>query len=115
NVFELGPGAANGDGTGESGVTNIRGDGSASNGPDWADIMTSGGAFNPSSGFDGEGAFLKDDVSAGSFVDRTVYSGGPGDKNSDIIADWTWATSSVPAKDDITNAYAYTKTVTGPP
>src|SRR5215471_11891406 len=121
-VFELGPGLANPDGS-ESGVTNILGDGSAATGPDWRDIMTpltptalapDRGVFNPNSGFGGEGAFLSDDVSANSLNDRTVYSGGPGDKNSDIVSDWTWATSSVPAKDDVGNAYVWTKTVTAP-
>lgn len=80
------------------------------NGPDWADIFTTN-TDQPTGGlFGGEAAaFAKDDVSAGSAVDRTVYSGGPSDKNSDKVTDWTWTTSSVPAKDDIPNAYAYAK------
>lgn len=79
-------------------------------GPDWADIFIDNSG-NPNGGlFGGEtAAFAKDDVSAGSAVDRTVYSGGPADKNSDKVTDWTWTTSSVPAKDDIPNAYAYAK------
>src|SRR5262249_42508504 len=112
NLFELGPGLGN-DGTTtgpEAGVTNILGDTVSTNGPDWADIFPNNtGTFVPGS-FGGNGAFVKDDVSAGSATDRTVYSGGPGDKNKDPISDWTWTTSSVPAKDDITNAYAYVKT-----
>lgn len=108
NVFELGPGAA----TDEGGLTNILGDGNAANGPDWTDLFDAAGTF--SGAFDGiGGAFLKDDVSAGSLTDNTVYSGGPGDKNSDVIGDWTWTTSSVPAKDDVSNAYAYGKIVSG--
>jgi hypothetical protein len=118
SFFELGPGGANTDGTGEAGITNIRG--SADPGPDWADLFSPSSGpdravFNPSSGFNGEGTFLSDDVSAGGLTDRTVYAGGPGDKNNDIVQDWTWATSSVPAKDDISNGYVWTRTVTGPP
>src|SRR5262249_44214220 len=101
--FELGPGL----GSDETGLTNILGDGqiSSSNGPDWADIFDASGNFIGSTG---TGAFLADDISASSLVDNTVYSGGPGDKNSDVIGDWTWSSSSVPAKDDISNTYAYT-------
>ena len=105
-VFELGPGAS----TDEGGLTNILGN-TTDPGPDWADIFDASGVFNTA--FGGEGAFVRDDVSAGSLLDRNVYSGGPGDKNSDIIADWTWTSSSVPAKDDISNAYVYTKVVSG--
>jgi hypothetical protein len=105
NLFELGPGIA-GD---EGGLTNILGDGLPGNGPDWADIFDQNGTVV--SLFGGNGAsFVKDDVSAGSALDRTVYSGGPSDKNKDTISQWTWTTSSVPAKDDITNAYAYVTT-----
>ena len=89
-------------------MTNILGDGNPANGPDWADLFdANGNVINP---FGGTPAFVKDDLSAGSLLDRTVYSGGPSDKNSDKIADWTWGTSSVPAKDDITNAYVFAKT-----
>ena len=105
-VFELGPGAT----SDEGGLTNILGN-TIDPGPDWADIFDGNG--NVISAFGGEAAFVRDDVSAGSLLDRNVYSGGPGDKNSDIIADWTWTSSSVPAKDDISNAYVYTKVVGG--
>jgi hypothetical protein len=103
--FELGPGA----GTDENGLTNIL-DQSGDGVPDWAGLFNASGGFIGSSG---TGVFLKDDVSAGSLVDNTVYSGGPGDKNSDEIAHWTWSSSSVPAKDDISNSYVYTKFVNG--
>jgi hypothetical protein len=105
NLFELGPGIA----TDEGGLTNILGDGVAGNGPDWADIFDQNGKVVNL--FGGNGAvFVKDDVSAGSATDNTVYSGGPSDKNKDTVSQWTWTTSSVPAKDDITNAYAYVTT-----
>jgi hypothetical protein len=71
NLFELGPGIA----TDEGGLTNILGDGVAGNGPDWADIFDQNGKVVNL--FGGNGAvFVKDDVSAGSATDNTVYSGG---------------------------------------
>jgi hypothetical protein len=53
-------------------------------------------------------SFLLDDVSAGSLVDRTTFPKGS-DKNSDKVGELDWTSGNVPAKDDITNAYAYTK------
>jgi len=108
DLFELGPGLGN-DGTTtgpEHDITNILGDTVLTNGPDWADIFNaSGGVISLFGG--NAAAFVKDDVSAGNLIDNTVYSGGPSDKNKDIVADWTWSSSSVPAKTDISNAYAY--------
>jgi hypothetical protein len=108
DTFELGPGGTE-FGTGElPGLTNIIG--GPLTGPDWADAFDANGdKVNPAD----IGAFVKDDVSAGSATDITVYSGGPSDKNHDDVADWTWTTSSVPAKDDVANAYAYAKVVAG--
>jgi hypothetical protein len=120
SVFELGPGLANPGGNAEAGVTNILGDGVSANGPDWADLFTVNAdgtvSVNQSAvaAFGGNAAaFAQDDVSAGNLTDRTVYAGRTSDKNSFAIADWDWGTSSVPAKDDITNVYAYTKIVGG--
>lgn len=77
--------------------------------PDWANLFdSSGNVVNLYGGI--TAAFVRDDISAGSAVDNTVYSGGPGDKNQDPISQWTWTTSSVPVKDDVGNAYAYAKT-----
>lgn len=77
-------------------------------GPDWNCLFSATGvAVSPLPTGGQAAVFLGDDVSAGSLTDRTVYSGGPGDKNSDTIDHWTWGTSSVPVKDDIGNAYAY--------
>jgi len=107
-TFELGPGAS----TDEGGLTNILGDGLGTTGPDWADIFNAtGGVVNL---FGGNAAtFVKDDVSAGSANDNTAYPKGGSDKNSGTIASWTWQTASVPAKDDISNAYVYSTTVGG--
>ncbi len=109
NLFELGPGIP----SDEGGLTDILGDGVASDGPDWGIIQ---GAV-PDGIFDGSGKvvfpgaiaqFLKDDLSQSSAVDRTTYSGAGGsNKNGDPITDWHWATGNVPAKDDLSNAYAY--------
>jgi hypothetical protein len=104
SLFELGPGLS----TDEGGLTNILGDGNPGTGPDWGDIFDQNG--NVVNSFGGVASFVRDDVSAGSATDTTVYSGGPGDKNGDRISNWTWTTGNVPAKDDITNAYAYAKT-----
>lgn len=89
-------------------------DSSTQAGPDWGQGPSNfGGLFDSTTApitpndANHTSVFLRDDVSAGSALDRTVYSGGPGDKNSDIVQDWTWGTSSVPVKDDIGNAYAY--------
>jgi len=120
--FELGPGAD------ESGLTNILADGSTGTGPDWSAKNAAGDGLFDTAGLvvgttppsrvgdvlGGRAAFINDDISAGGAVDRSVYSGGPGDKNSDIVEDWTWATSSVPVKDDVGNSYAYLKNVTAP-
>jgi len=115
NNFELGPGLSNPGGA-EGNVANILGDGISTNGPDWSDLFTVNAngtvSVNTSAvlGFGGNAAaFIQDDVSAGSLTDSTVYAGRTSDKNGFAIADWDWGTSSVPAKDDITNAYAYAK------
>ncbi len=109
NLFELGPGIP----SDEGGLTDILGDGLASDGPDWGIIP----GDVPDGIFDGSGdvvfpgaiaQFLKDDLSQSSSVDQTTYSGAGGsNKNGDPITDWHWATGNVPAKDDLSNAYAY--------
>ncbi len=109
NQFELGPGIP----SDEGGLTDILGDGVAADGPDWGIIP---GAV-PDGIFDGSGnvvfpgaiaRFLADDLAQGSAVDTTTYSGAGGsNKNSDPISAWHWATGNVPAKDDLSNVYAY--------
>lgn len=102
-LFELGDDTS----TPSQGSADILGS-STQPGPDWADIFDGNG--NVINSFGGEAAaFIKDDLSASSAIDTTVYSGGPGDKNQDKIADWTWTSSSVPVKNDIANNYAYAK------
>jgi hypothetical protein len=108
DTFELGPGGTE-SGDGEvAGLTNIIG--GPLLGPDWADAFDASGNKVVSTDI---GAFVIDPVSAGGANDNTVYSGGPSDKNHNDIDEWTWSTSSVPAKDDVANAYAYAKVVAG--
>jgi len=107
NLFELGPGVA----SDEGGLTNILGDGILANGPDWADIFDAGG--NTVGLFGGVAAsFIMDDNSLKGAVDRTTFSGAGGsNKNNDAISGagdtWHWDSGNVPAKDDLTNLYAY--------
>ena len=105
NLFELGGVQA----------ADILGDGNAANGPDWADIFD--GAGNPVGlpAFGGVAAsFIMDDNSLRGGVDRTTFSGAGGsNKNNDPISGagdtWHWDSGNVPAKDDLTNVYAYAK------
>ena len=108
NQFELGPGVS----TDDHGYTNILGDGNPSNGPDWANYSGGGdGIFNENGQAVFPGAiaeFIADDLSVGGLVDTTTYPGGGGsNKNNDPISSWHWGTASVPAKDDLSNVYAY--------
>ena len=132
-VFQLGPATGTASNGAEAGITNILhssdSDPAYSASPDWADIMqstgstnpggddrnpaTPRGAFNPNSSFGGEGAFVSDDVSGGGLTDFTTYVG-TGNKNSGTVPSWTWSGNSVPSKDDVSNAYTFTKTVPGP-
>jgi len=102
--FELGP-------VGSS-VTDILGDGSAANGPDWADLFDANGqvvsgALETYGGL--AATFVMDDLATKGLVDRTTFAGS--NKNNDAIITWQWDTGNVPAKDDIANAYAYAKVV----
>lgn len=95
NLFELGPAQA----------ADILGDGNAANGPDWADVFDGSGNFV---GSEGLGSFFADDLSQGGAVDDTTYSGAGGsNKNNDPITTWHWDAGNVPAKDDLSNVYAY--------
>jgi hypothetical protein len=108
NLFELGPGVP-GD---EGGLTNILGDGNVANGPDWADLFDANGALivGALGTYGGEAAqFIHDDISVGGTEDRTAFPKAGSDKNSDTVDEWNWQSASVPAKDDIANAYVYVK------
>ena len=105
-LFELG-GTQNAD---------IRGDGLAATGPDWApqdDILNLDGIFDANGDIiDLHGGvaatFIMDDLSQKGPLDRTTFSGAGGsNKNNDALSDWHWDSGNVPAKDDISNAYAY--------
>lgn len=114
NLFELGPAQG----------ANILGDGSAANGPDWADIFNgSGGVIGLFGGT--AAAFIKDDTSQKGALDSSTFSGAGGsNKNNDPMSDddcaaydppltgsacdtWHWDSGNVPLKDDLVNAYAY--------
>jgi hypothetical protein len=108
---------------------NILGDNSLANGPDWGYCATAGspgctvastdGIFDADGNPTGGGAagaaalaFIKDDLSQGGASDRTTFSGAGGsNKNNDDIFGssdtWHWDSGNVPAKDDLSNVYAY--------
>ncbi len=98
-LFELGPAQA----------ADILGD-PAIPGPDWADVFDANGAVKDMAG-GVAAAFMEDDLSPGGAVDRTTFSGAGGsNKNSDPISAWHWDSGSVPAKDDLSNSYAWAAT-----
>lgn len=109
SAFELGPTA----GTPEAGITNII-ETSAAPGTDWAELFAIGNVDSnghPINLFGGlSGVFVADQVSASSATDDSVYTG-QSDTNSEKVTDWSWTTGNVPAKDDVTNSYAYIKEV----
>src|SRR5205809_198132 len=79
-------------------------DGAAA-GPDWGSVFDSAG--NVSNVDNGLAAgFLMDDISPAGAVDHTVFTSG-GTKNNQQPTDWHWGTQSVPAKDDLSNVYAF--------
>jgi len=104
NLFELGPNPP---------PTNILGDGNAANGPDWADIFDASGNPVGLPTFGGVAAsFIMDPNSLKGGTDATTFSGAGGsNKNNDPISGagdtWHWDSGNVPAKDDLTNVYAY--------
>lgn len=107
-LFELGPIAP-------TFVTDIQGDGIIASGPDWADIFDANGIPKDSDEngipdykeiFGGYGAvFIADDLAIKGLVDDTVFA--ESNKNNDPSATWNWDTGNVPAKDDLSNVYAY--------
>lgn len=111
NLFELGGVQA----------ADILGDDNPANGPDWgfAAGTSDDGLFNATGfpvGLASSGgiaaAFIIDDTSQKSGVDRTTFAGAGGsNKNNDPIFGagdtWHWDSGNVPAKDDLVNVYAY--------
>src|SRR4029453_6072510 len=77
----------------------------ASPGPDWGSIFDAGGNVVDVDGGLAAG-FLMDDISPAGAVDHTVFTSG-GTKNNQQPTDWHWGTQSVPAKDDLSNVYAF--------
>jgi hypothetical protein len=75
-------------------------------GPDWGSIFGSTGNIIDLDGGLAAG-FAQDDISPAGSVDHTVFTAG-GTKNSqDPSVSWQWGTQSVPAKDDLSNVYAF--------
>jgi len=128
--FELGPTPT----APEAGITNILGN-ATDPGPDWADLFNANGT-NKDTDNDGvpdfielfgghAAAFIADPSSAGGASDPSTFSGfGTSNKNNDAISTadcaartppltgsacdpWGSASGNVPAKDDLTNVYAY--------
>ena len=117
NLFELGPTPAP--------PTNIVGDGVAANGPDWTDIFNASGGVIPGAveAFGGVAASFEADAnSAKGAADPTTFGGAGGsNKNNDPLDpedcvnlglpatcdSWHWDGGNNPAKDDLTNVYAY--------
>lgn len=107
DLFELGPNPP--------GETDILGDGIIENGPDWADIFDEfgipidtdeDGVPDYKQIFYGYGAvFIADDLAIKGLKDDTVFA--ESNKNNDLAATWNWDTGNVPAKDDLSNVYAY--------
>ena len=128
--FELGPTPTNPEG----GIANILGNGTDP-GPDWADLFNADGSNKDSDGdgspdfievFGGHAAaFIPDPSAAGGATDPTTFAGfGTSNKNNDPVSaadcaartppltgsgcdPWGWDAGNVPAKDDLTNVYAY--------
>jgi len=95
-------------------AADIRGDGDPATGPDWAPAIGGGDGI-----FDGDGnvidlfggaaaSFIMDELSQRGPLDSTTFSGAGGsNKNNDPITEWHWDAGNVPAKDDLSNAYAW--------
>ena len=130
-LFELGPTSTAcgtspvGTGCTAATATNIVGD-SAVAGPDWGDLFdASGNRITGALGTFGglADAFIGDASSAGGATDPSTFSGfGTSNKNVDPISTadctapgntypgctpWGWDPGNIPAKDDLTNVYAY--------
>ena len=102
----------------EFSLTNIAGDPS-SDFPDWNDLftVTRDGDGNQLSVEVDEAAlttygglaavFIQDDNAVGGSVDRSAFASS--NKNNDPHSAWSWKTGNVPAKNDLTNVYAYGK------
>jgi uncharacterized repeat protein (TIGR01451 family) len=80
-------------------------------GCDWADLFDAdpteeeiAAAVETCGGL--EGAFVADHLAVGGAKDDTSFAKGSS-KNDDPIALWRWSTGNAPAKDDLSNFYAY--------
>src|SRR5439155_2006073 len=73
--------------------------------PDWGSMFDANGQPVGDSGGIAAG-FLMDEISAGSATDSSVFTS-KGTKNNLQPDLWRWGTQSVPAKDDLSNVYAF--------
>src|SRR5207249_1527050 len=113
-LFELGDGAA----TLTPGSADIVGVGGVVAPCDWTDLFDAASQMraSPIAGSVAlcggiTASFLADQIAAGSATDDTTFAGGTGsDKNDHLINTWHWTTASVPAKDDVGNAYLFAVT-----
>src|SRR3990172_12432230 len=48
-----------------------------------------------------------DDVSQSNETDDTTFASS--NKNNDLVSTWSWDTGNAPAKDDLSNVYAYAR------
>jgi hypothetical protein len=80
-------------------------DGAAA-GPDWGSIFHANGDVADIDGGIAAG-FIADDISPASANDDTVFTAGGTKNNQQPSEDWLWGTQSVPAKDDLSNVYAF--------
>ncbi|MGH9149587.1 MAG: prealbumin-like fold domain-containing protein [Acidimicrobiales bacterium] len=116
-LFEIGPAQA----------ADILGDGAIpdTSGPDWADVFDGNGNLVGLGAGGVAAAFIIDDLAAKGATDGTTFSGAGGsNKNNDAVSTadcaqrvpplvgsacdiWQWDAGNVPAKDDLSNVYAY--------
>jgi hypothetical protein len=75
-------------------------------GPDWETMFdANGNVVDLGDGI--AAAFLMDDVTDGGDPDDTVFTAGGTKNEGQPETDWQWGSQSVPAKDDLSNVYAY--------
>src|SRR3990170_8964544 len=85
---------------------NIVENGVTADGPDWGAIFNASGAVVNLFGGE-DAAFLMDDLSQSNATDDTTFASS--NNNNDLVSTWSWDTGNAPAKDDLSNVYAYAR------